>query len=282
LILIADSGSTKTDWRILHTNGEIKQAKSIGFNPFHIGKEAIIKEINDNLSSQIKAIPTEIHFYGAGCSTITNQTMIKDALLAQWPAAIVKVEHDLLAAARALCLNEPGIACILGTGSNSCFYNGLEIEKNIPSLGYVLGDEGSGVAIGKKLLKEYLRGATPENITQKIDKRFNLSIEDVLNKTYKEPLPNRFLASFAKFVFQDIKEPYLYHLVYNSFADFFEQNVMRYPGYEKQKVHFTGSIAFYFANILRQVASDKNILVQNILESPIAGLTLYHQKIIAQ
>ena len=141
----------------------------------------------------------------------------------------------------------------------------------------MLGDEGSGSDIGKKLLQDYLRDETPLSITQKMEKRFGLTLEEVLNKTYKDSMPNRYLASFAKFVFQNINDPYLHTLVRKAFSDFFENNVMKYAGFENQKVHFTGSIAFYFSNILRQVAIEKNISVQNIVESPIAGLTLFHQ-----
>lgn len=282
MIIIADSGSTKTDWRIINQDGSIDQAKTMGFNPFYVGEEEISKELQANLVPQVNGIPNKVYFYGSGCSSETNKSIIKNALQAIWSKIDVDVDNDLLAAARALCLDEEGIACILGTGSNSCDYNGKEIIKNIPPLGYILGDEGSGAYLGKKLLQEYLRGAMPTHIAQKIDKRFGLSIDEVLTKTYKEPLPSRFLASFAKFIFQNIKDPYLHNLVYNAFSMFFENNVMQYENYEKKKVHFAGSIAFYFCNILRQVANDKNIVMKNIVESPIAGLTLYHQKLQSQ
>ena len=278
MIIIADSGSTKTDWRIINDDGSIDQAKTIGFNPFHIGVEEITKELEANLAPQVHGSLDKVYFYGSGCSSETNKSIIKNAILSIWSKPSIDVENDLLAAARALCLDEEGIACIMGTGSNSCDYNGKEIVKNIPPLGYILGDEGSGADLGKKLLKEYLRGAMPTHIAQKINERFGLTVEEVLRKTYKEPLPNRFLASFAKFIFQNVKDPYLYKLVYNAFSVFFENNVMQYENYKNKKVHFTGSVAFYFSNILRQVANDKNIMVKNIVENPIAGLTLYHQK----
>ncbi|MDH5475514.1 MAG: N-acetylglucosamine kinase [Cyclobacteriaceae bacterium] len=280
MIIIAESGSTKTDWRIINPDESIDQAKTIGFNPFHIGEDAIAEELTTNLVPKINGVPSKVFFYGAGCTSGDSKSIIINGLQNIWPNVEVEVNNDLLAAARALCLDEEGIACILGTGSNSCDYNGTQIMNNVPPLGYVLGDEGSGTYLGKILLREYLRGIMPSHIAQKIDKRFGLSIESVLNNTYKQPLPNRFLASFAKFIYQNIKEVYLYNLVYNAFSVFFENNVMLYHNYEQKKVHFTGSVAFYFSNILRQVAIDKNIMLKNVVESPIAGLTLYHQKLL--
>lgn len=278
MIIIADSGSTKTDWRVLNRNGSISQAKTIGFNPYYISTDKITEELNSSLLPQINGIPSKIYYYGAGCSSEQNKNDVKQALHNVWNNVEIEVGHDLLAAARALCLDEEGIACILGTGSNSCYYNGDNIVENIPSLGYVLGDEGSGAYMGKKLLQGYFRGTMPQPIVDRIVKRFGISLEEVLQKTYKEPMPNRFMASFAKFIFQNIKDPYLYRLVHQCFTDFFEQNIMLYENYENQKIHFTGSIAFYFSNILRQVAAEKQVTVKNIIESPIAGLTLYHQK----
>ena len=278
MILIADSGSTKTDWRYLDVDGKISQAKTTGFNPYYMSEKEIGDALKIELIPQLNGMPTTVFFYGAGCSTITNKTVISNAIHSVWPETTVEVEHDLLAAARALCLDQEGIACILGTGSNSCYYDGKNIVENVPSLGYVLGDEGSGAFLGKKLLRDYLRKDVPENIAQKLDQRFHLSEEDILSKTYKESTPNRFMASFAQFIFHNLKEPYLYSLVQESFVDFFENNVMRYSKHQHCNVHFTGAVAFYFSNILRQVAAEKNITVKHITESPIAGLTLYHQK----
>ena len=278
MILIADSGSTKTEWRIIHNDNSIDQFKTLGFNPYLIGASEIIEEITKNLAPRISSKPDEIHFYGAGCSNEKNNKIVKDALAHFWPSAKILVEHDLLAAARSLCIDEPGIACILGTGANSCYYDGKEITDNVPSLGYVLGDEGGGSYLGIQFIKEYARGNVPDTISDRFNNRFGLSLHDILNKTYSESMPNRFLASFAKFIFQNSKDPFLYKLVYDAFELFLENNVMKYQGFQQSKVHFTGSIAFYFGNILRQVASDKNIIVKNIVEGPIAGLTLYHQK----
>ena len=164
----------------------------------------------------------------------------------------------------------------MGTGSNSCLYDGKNIIDNVANLGWILADEGSGANIGRKFLVDYLRKKMPLPLAEQFQKRFPLTREQFLEKVYQEEKPSAFLASFMKFIFQHLKERYCYELMYNSFAEFYENNVMQYPDYKNLKVHFTGSIAFYFSDILRQVANDKGITVKNILEGPIAGLTLYH------
>lgn len=277
MILIADSGSSKTDWRILSEDGAVRQAKSMGFNPFYQTREQLDAEIGDVLLPQITKEIKQIYYYGAGCSNEANCDVIRSTLNKYFEQASIEVHHDLLAAARSLCGNDPGIACILGTGTNSCFYDGENIVSNVASLGYVLGDEGSGSHLGKQLLADYLRENLPQSLQDRFSKRFDLSKEEALRKTYQEESPGKFLASFSKFIFQNLKEPYCYRLVYESFETFFKKNVVKYDSYERYPVHFTGSIAFYYSNILRQVANDLSIRVGNVIESPIAGLTLYHQ-----
>ncbi|MGB3777504.1 MAG: N-acetylglucosamine kinase, partial [Tunicatimonas sp.] len=180
--------------------------------------------------------------------------------------------------ARALCGHEPGIACILGTGANSCLYDGQTIIDNVPPLGYVLGDEGSGSHIGKELLNRYLKRDMPEPLRRQFAKRYAPTTETVLDHVYRQPQANTYLASFARFAFHHLKHPYIMRMVYEGFQQFFEKNVRPYENYQQQKIHFTGSTAFYYSNVLRQVANDLEFSVQNIVESPIAGLTLYHQQ----
>lgn len=278
MILIADSGGSKTDWRIVSQDGNIEQASSPGFNPYYQPVEDLKNIIQQVL---FPAIPSareirEVYFYGAGVSSEKNQLTIRDAFLDFFPHAHIEIGWDLLAAARALCGNEPGIACIMGTGSNSCLYDGKKITDNVANLGWILADEGSGANIGKKFLVDYLRNKMPKTLADQFHARFPLSREEFLEKVYQEEKPSAFLASFAKFIFQHLKEPYCYDLIYTSFAEFYENNVMQYENYQNLKVHFTGSIAFYFSDVLRQVANDKGITVKNILEGPISGLTLYH------
>ena len=275
--LIADSGSSKTDWRILHPDGTIQQYKTGGINPFYQDESEIREELSKNLKPKVPEGVTHIFFYGAGCVNKEKQDVLKNALLLNFPWALVNVENDILGAARALCHHEPGIACILGTGANSCLYDGDKIVENIRGYGFILGDEGSGSYLGKRLVINYLRKELPEELLRSFKKRFPLEEDEILNEVHTQPYPNRYLASFSKFLFHHIKEPYIYKLVYDGFALFMEKNVLKYENASQYKVHFVGSIAFYFANILRQVANDRGITLKNILESPIAGLTLYHQ-----
>lgn len=278
MILIADSGASKTDWRILNGERSIEQAQSIGFNPYYQSIEQFDQEIREVLVPQIKHPIGKLFYYGTGCSSEKNRKMIRSVLQQYFAEAHIEIWHDLLAAARALCGEEQGIACILGTGANSCFYDGNKIIENVTSLGYVLGDEGSGAYMGKKIVADYLRKTLPEKLWDQFKKRFPMDRDEILNRVYSQEMPSRFLGSFSHFIFQHLKEPYCYQLVYDGFSEFIEKNVMQYPNYKNLKVHFVGSVAFYFSDILRQVANDKKISVKNILESPIAGLTLYHQK----
>ncbi|SHG97758.1 BadF-type ATPase [Chryseolinea serpens] len=278
MILIADSGGSKTDWRLLEADGTIDQAGTPGFNPYYQPIEDLKKNVHEVLLPRIKHPVTKIFFYGAGVSSMKNQLTIKSAFLEFFPEAHIEIGWDLLAAARALCGHEPGIACIMGTGSNSCLYDGQNIVGNVANLGWILADEGSGANIGRKFLVDYLREIMPEGLRKQFHERFPLTREEFLEKVYQQERPSAFLASFTKFIFQHLKEPYCYELVYNSFSEFYENNVMKYENYKNLKVHFTGSISFYFSDILRQVANDKGITVKNILEGPIAGLTLFHKK----
>jgi glucosamine kinase len=278
MILIADSGGSKIDWRLLTFDGAVVQANTPGFNPYYQPIEDLTKNFKEVVVPKITEGIHKIFFYGAGVSSEKNQMTVKNAFLKFYPDAQIEIGWDLLAAARALCGREPGIACIMGTGSNSCLYDGEHIIGNVANLGWILADEGSGANIGRKFLVDYLREMMPEGLRKQFYERFPLTREEFLEHIYQKERPSAFLASFTKFIFQHLKEPYCYKLVYNSFAEFYENNVMKYENYKYLKVHFTGSIAFYFSDILRQVANDKGITVKNILEGPIAGLTLYHQK----
>ncbi|MBL7850623.1 MAG: N-acetylglucosamine kinase [Cyclobacteriaceae bacterium] len=281
MIIIADSGSSKIDWRLLDSSGAIQQAQSPGFNPYYQPLDHLRSSLREVVAPVARGDVRRIFYYGTGVSSERNQQLVRSAFLEFFPAAEVAVEWDLLGAARALCGHEPGIACILGTGSNSCLYDGKEITEQVANLGWILADEGSGTSLGKALLIDYLRKKMPEKLAAQFYQRFPFTREEFLEKIYQQEKPSTFLATFSKFIFQHLKEPYCYQLVYKAFAEFFENNVMKYPGYPGLKVHFVGSIAFYFSDLLRQVANDKGVVVRNILETPIAGLTLFHQKDIA-
>lgn len=277
MIIIADSGGSKIDWRLLYNDGAIGQANGPGFNPYYQPVEDLTHTIRDSILPLAKEKVEKIFFYGAGVSSQKNRDTVQEAFRQFFPDAGIEIGWDLLAAARALCGHEPGIACIMGTGSNSCLYDGEKIVHNVANLGWILADEGSGAYIGKRLIFDYLRENMPRTLAEQFRKRYPFHREEILERVYQHEKPSAFLASFSRFIFQHLDEPYCYKLIYSSFSEFYENNVMKYENYQSYKVHFTGSIAFYFSDILRQVANDKGITVRNILEGPIAGLTLYHR-----
>ena len=277
MILIADSGSTKTTWCLLEHNRPIKQLHTLGINPFFLSKEELIQELTRHLvpSLQKSAIQT-VYFYGAGCVK-EKQSVIQEAISCCLGVDIsVYVYSDLLGAARSLCGNEPGIACILGTGSNSCFYNGQEITKNVPPLGFILGDEGSGAALGLKFLSYLLKGLLPRSVKRDFDNHYQLTQTEILNRVYTQPFPNRFLSGFVPFIHQHKQEAHVYQLVEDSFILFFKKNIMQYD-YLRHKVYFTGSVAYFLSDILQHVAGRYSVQIGQITQSPMEGLVLYHQ-----
>ncbi len=281
MIIIADSGSSKIDWRLLGRNDAIGQAQSPGFNPYYEPIEHLHKSLMEILVPLVKEEVNKVFFYGTGVSSEKNQELIRNAFLQYFPGATIEIQWDLLAAARALCGHEKGIACILGTGSNSCLYDGERITDQVANLGWILADEGSGTTLGKRILFDYLRNRMPLELSRQFKERYPFTREEFLERVYQREKPSTFLATFSKFIFHHLKEPYCFKLVYDSFAEFYENNVMQYHDFRNTKVHFVGSIGFYYSDILRQVANDKGVTVKNILETPIAGLTLYHQHEVA-
>lgn len=279
-ILIAESGSTKTDWRLITIDGKISQFKTLGFNPFYQNSEEIFDEIEQNLTSKIEIIVEEIYYYGTGITSSENAEIIKNALKRAFGEAKIEINDDMCAAARALCINQKGVACILGTGANSCYFDGEKITEQIKPLGFWLGDEGSGGYLGKILITKYLRNELSKEIETKFIKKFgNLSRNEILDKAYKQPLPNRYFASFSKFIFDNRTEPDMYLLVFEAFKIFIEKNVLKYIEAKNVKINFTGSVAFYYSDILRKALSNYGLTAGVIMESPIAGLVLFHNKI---
>jgi len=276
MMLIAESGSTKTDWRTIDEKGNMEKFTTLGFNPFHQNSQSISSEIRSKLLPELKSNISEVHFYGAGCSSAAMCAVVETALKECFGEAKIFVEHDLLAAARGLCGHEKGIAAIIGTGSNSCVFDGNNITSNIPALGYILGDEGSGAYMGKRLVADYIIGMMPENIAKDFLEISGLNKDKILEAVYMKPMPNRFLASFGKFIFGKINEPYIQNIVKQSFVDFFDRYICRYPEHKTLPLHLTGSIAFHFSDILKTVAAEKNVTVGRILVSPAAGLMEYH------
>ena len=274
--LIADSGFTKTDWRLVNEEGKIEQARTAGINPYYQTEGEMLEVIKD-LHAQLPQKVDEIFYYGTGCSSGTNRDKIAKLLAQYYPEANIDVNHDLLAAARSLCGDEPGIACIIGTGTNSCLYDGQKITHNVPSLGWAIADEGGGTYLGKTLVTDYYRKDMPEHLRKIFKEKFALTKDDFLVQIYQQPIPGRFLATFAKFIGEHIKDPYMNNLVATGFDTFITKNVLKYEGADKLPIHFTGSVAYYFGTILRAVAQEKGLYVKHISEHPIAGLTLFHQ-----
>ncbi|QIA07883.1 hypothetical protein [Draconibacterium halophilum] len=215
-------------------------------------------------------------FYGAGCIKGKTDHVVSEPLQKLFPEATVFVEDDILGAARALLGKSSGIACILGTGTNSCFYNGAEITDKVPTLGFILGDEGSGAYLGKLFINDYFKRAIPEDLKQKMENELHLKLADVLNAVYREEYPSRYLAKFSVFLSENKNHIYVQNLIKRSFTDFFFKNIERYNSFEKYTVNFVGSIAFHYSDLLKEVAFNREIRIGNIIDKPINGLKKYH------
>jgi glucosamine kinase len=277
MILIADSGATKTDWRLVHSRQDIRTFQTSGFNPFFVDSIHIRKEVESELVPYLDSRHVkEVFFYGAGCTAMEQCIVVEDGLKPIFPEARIKIENDLLGAARSLCGHHEGIACILGTGSNSCFFDGKNIIENVPSLGYILGDEGSGAHIGKKLLREVLSLSAPSEIRDLFSAKYNYSRVDILTHLYRQELPSRFLASFITFVKENISHPFIHSLVHDAFTDFFKTQILKYQRCREVPVCCTGSVAFYLADVLREVGKENGIEIKEIVQSPVNGLIEYH------
>lgn len=276
--LIADAGSSKIDWVLLSDTGEVvDRTTSIGINALmndapHL--EAAFGKVADKLG--ITESLNEIHYYGAGCATPQICAKVSDALGAVWPAGRIHVCSDLLGAARAHFSDQRGIICILGTGSNSGLYDGRDISHNIPPLGFILGDEGSGAALGKRLVGDAFKGHLPKSIRDQFMNTYELSLADILDYTYKRPAANRFLASLVPFLSERLWNPYIYSLVREEFTLFFKRNVAMYSGARSMPLAFTGSIAYHFADILREAADRQGFKISAITASPMEGLIKFH------
>ncbi len=276
---LADSGATKTDWCLLNTAGEEGQCQTKGYNPYYQSTESILenlgKEWPDDLQRQ--SIQT-IYFYGSGCATIERAATVEKALRQFFDVDKVEVNSDLLGAARALCGEMAGIACILGTGSGSCAFDGQHIYSRIPSLGFILGDEGSGAYLGKMLITDFLRGKMPVETQKKLLETYAIEKETVLETINKNEMPSRYLAAFAKFIGDQQNDAYIFDLAYRGFRAFAENYIVRYDDFDKMDVHFVGSVAFYNKKALYQVSRDLSFNIGNIYKTPMEGLIKYHKQ----
>lgn len=276
MILIADSGATKTDWLLVH-NSNYTFITTAGINAYYMSSEMISGMLRKELVPNLPAIEVKsVYYYGSGCSTEMKCKKISDLLQEICPHASIEVNHDMLAAARALCDSKPGIACILGTGSNSCVYDGHKITRQMVSLGYFFGDEGSGTHLGRLLITDYLKGELPGHINDMLNQEYNLSLEYVLDHIYNQSAPNRFLASFSPFIQKNSDDPYIRKLIAFSFNEFLKVGVMKFTGYQDMEVNFVGSVAFHYQDILIQVAESHKIRIGQIQKSVIEGLRDFH------
>ena len=278
MILVADCGSTKIDWCLLNNGKVEKQVFTLGMNAVMLTEEEMRQRLADELVPEITGYPIEeVYFYGAGCISPQVCGNVANAIRANIPGATtVEVYTDLLAAARALCGHEAGIACIMGTGSNSCYYDGGKICDNVSPLGYILGDEGSGAVLGKILVGDVLKNQLPADLCEKFLNQFELDRMTIIQRVYKEPQGNRFLASVAPFLIQNIDRKEIHDLVFNSFKAFFVRNIQQYKGYENLSVNFIGSIAHYYRPVLEEAAAACGCRVGTIIKSPMEGLIKFH------
>lgn len=279
MTLIADSGSTKTNWCFLDDRLERSYFDTDGFNPYFVDTPHIIEAVTRHLPSHIDpAAVRKIYFYGAGCFD-DQASVVGDALKHCFAGAEIAVALDLLASARALLGDNPGFAAILGTGSNTCLYSGKEIIANIDSLGYILGDEGSGSYIGKKLLGDYIRGYMPAPVQQEFYEQYRLSREEIIERVYTQPMANRFCAGFTQFIPGCTTDPaYVYGIVRSAFKDFFENLVTHYPGYFNYTFNCVGSIACTYRTILEDTAAAYGMVTGKIIQRPIEELAGYHER----
>ncbi|MDR1381119.1 MAG: ATPase [Tannerella sp.] len=278
--LIVDSGTTKTDWLIVREGTVVDSVCTKGMNPYFQSQEDIRKELRDVLLPGMKAVFAggvsvgTVYFYGAGC-VFDKVEMMREALSSRIPARAIHVYSDLLAAAHSTCGHEAGIACILGTGSNSCFYDGEKIVKNISPLGYVLGDEGGGAMLGRTLVSDVLKEILPRPLREAFFERFRMTQADILEHVYKKPFPNRFLAGFSPFLHEHGNDPEIRRILVNGFNSFFTRNVMQYD-YKTHTVNFVGSVAYHYEEILRVTAESAGMRVGKIIRSPLEGLVDYY------
>ena len=273
--LIAESGSTRTEWALVEDNHLIQRVFTEGLNPFFQTRREISRSVRLGLPDIFfKKKLEQVYYYGAGCTSYEKKNVLGASLVAQFKTPI-QVESDLLAAARGLFKCEAGIACILGTGSNSCLYDGKGIVKSISPLGFVWGDEGSGAVLGKLLVGDVLKNQLTAALRGALWAESGLTPAIIMEKVYKGPFPNRFLASLSPFLLRHMEEPAIRDLVSNSFRAFFARNVMQYD-YWEHPVYLTGSIAWYYQDILKDVAREFELRLGTIVQSPVQGLIHYH------
>ncbi len=274
--LIADSGATKCEWCLI-TNGKKKTILTQGISPYFLDEAQIITILNKSLIPKLKEVVIEeVFFYGTGLSNANNALIVKKALKTLFKKSKIVIETDLTAAARALCGNKKGIACILGTGSNSCYYDGKKMQKNSPGIGYILGDEGSGAYLGKKVIQHFLYNTFDEEIMARFEKQFKTTPVEILETVYKQPLANRYLASFAIFLAENRGHYMIENIIEDGLNDFFFTHIYKYKESWTYPINFIGSIAFGFKDVLQDLCKTYELELGRVLKTPMKGLIEYH------
>lgn len=279
LTLIADSGATKAEWTLVQ-NGKKKTFQTQGISPYFLNTEQITTLLQKEVGKKLKdASIDDIFYYGTGCSNPENVKSIKQAIRNVFPKASIEVATDLLAAARAVCGDEKGVVCILGTGSNSCFYNGKKIVRNSPGLGYVLGDEGSGAYLGKKVIQYYLYNTFDDHLRALFDAKFVTTPAEILDNVYKHPLPNRYLAGYTLFLAENRGHFMIENIIEDGLNDFFFQHLCKYTEVWKHPLHFVGGVAFGFRDVIKELCHTYEFDLGKIMKNPMQGLIKYHSSL---
>jgi len=278
MIIIADGGSTKTNWCLIDNSGKKIYYNTEGYNPYFVSTEYIINSLRKGLPNDLPFDQiTEVNYYGAGVHNDEKAEIVKVAIAEFFKKADIFIGHDLLAAARALLGTNTGFAAILGTGTNTCIYDGEDVAFNINSAAYILGDEGSGCHIGKKLLTDYVRGYMPEEVREVFWETYKLTPDEVMDNVYTKPLTSRFCASFSKFVYDNnVNIQYSRNIVKTSFVEFFTNLVSQYPNYKDYSFNCIGSVGYNFRNVLEETAEEFGMKLGRIIRSPIDDLVKYH------
>lgn len=277
MIVVADSGSTKADWAFID-HEDTKILHTMGFNPVFHDAELITQELSQAVAGNIDPLAvTQVYYYGSGCWDDRRKGVIRTALLHIFSNAAIAVHHDLLGAARAACHNEPGIACIMGTGSNSCLYDGTDVIDNVTNLGYLVGDEGSGTHLGKKIIRTYFYREMPAELVPEFEAFVGGGKDFILDHIYGEETPNVYMASFTPFLARHQTHPFVQRILYRSFAEFIDRHVRKYDGHMRVPIHFIGSIADVFRTTLEVILAERSMKTGRFVRKPIDELVAFHR-----
>ena len=276
MILIADSGSTKTDWTIVSKNQINGKATTMGFNPFFHSSSDIVLGIGDSfILAQLELEISRIYYLGAGCSTTQNKNIVEKALKEAFPNAKISVEHDLLGAAYATYQGTPAITGILGTGSNACYFDGKNVFEKTPSLGFIMGDEGGGGYFGKKLVTAHCYGWLPKEISADFEKTFDITIPELIRRVNSEPHANVFLAGFMPFISKYKEHPYLHKMLVEGMTEYFENHILPFEESKNVEIHFVGSVAHHFSGSIYEAAKKLDLKIGQIVQKPAENLVRY-------